>query len=337
MTNGRVRMEDLAARCGVSVATVSRVLADKPGVRADLRVRVRDMAATLGYAMSSGVAGKTAVLVASRAAMVDAARSQFTLHVLDGMQNRAAALGMNLETRTMAENFADTFQPGDGAAGYLLLTPDNDTQIAFAADLGKPVILVNVDDPMMRLSSVAPCNRTAAERATDHLIRQGHRRILFLTRPGRRTIARRREGWADRIAAEGFRPDPDLVLEVDDWRPELATQAIHARLARGSRDFTAILAAGDSLAIGALIALAEAGVSVPDDVSVMGFDGLPQCALQSPALSSVEIPMGAIGALALDLLRDCLTAGETPARRVELACRIVDRASVGPVRALPGV
>ena len=324
----RVRMEDLADRCGVSVATVSRVLADRPGVRADLRARIMDAASTLGYALPSGVAGQKAVLVISRAAMVDAARSQFTLHVLDGMRDRAAALGMTLETRAMGA-FEATFRADDKAAGYLVLSPDGDAEFARAADLGRPVILVNADDPMMRLSSVAPCNRTAAARATDHLIRAGHRRILFLTRPGRRTIERRREGWADRMRAEGLAPD--LVEEVADWRPDLAAAAIAARLARG-RDFTAILAAGDSLAIGALVGLAEAGVDVPGEVSVMGFDGLPQCELQTPPLSAVEIPMREIGAVALDLLRDALTGRAVPARRVELACRIVYRASVGPAK-----
>lgn len=327
----RIRMEDLAGRCGVSVATVSRVLADQPGVRDDVRARVRAAAAALGYVGQSALAGRRAILIASRAALVDAARSQFTLHVLDGLRERAAALGMKLEVRAMAEDFASTFQPGDDAAGYLLLTPETDAQIAIAADQGRPVILVNADDPRMRLSSVAPCNRTAAALATDRLIALGHRRILFLTRPGRRTIERRREGWAGRLAEAGLAAD--LVEEVADWRPDLAAAAIRARLARGGRDFTAVLAAGDSLAIGALIGLAEAGVSVPGQVSVMGFDGLPQCDLQSPPLSAVEIPMRAIGAAALDLLRDAVTLPEAPPRRVELACRIVERASTGPLRA----
>lgn len=326
MTARRPRMEDLARRCGVSVATVSRVLSDQPGVRAELRARVRDAAAAMGYALPSGVAGQTAVLLASRAALVDAARSQFTLHVLEGLKDRAAALGMTLETRALTQPFARSFE-GPAAAGYLLLTPDDDAQIAMAAETGRPVVLINADDPMMRLSSVAPCNRSAAARATDHLIGLGHRRILFLTRPGRRTIARRQEGWADRMRAGGL--VPDLVEEVADWRPDLAAAAIRARLARG-RDFSAILAAGDSLAIGALVALAEAGVRVPEEVSVMGFDGLPQCTLQTPPLSAVEIPMRAIGAMALDLLRDAITGRDAPPARVELACRIIARASTGP-------
>ena len=323
-------MEDLAARCGVSVATVSRVLAGRPGVRPDLRAQVREAAALLGYAMPSAVAGRTAVLVASQAAMVDYARSQFTLHVLDGMRDRAAALGMTLETRTATRPLGPTFDAREDVAGYLLLSPEDDAAIAAAAAFDRPVVLVNADDPMMRLSSVAPCNRTAAARATDLLLRHGHRRILFLTRPGRRTIERRREGWADRLAAEGLPHGPDLVLEVDDWLPEAAAAAVTRRLAAGPRDFTAVLAAGDSLAVGALLALAQAGIDVPGAVSVLGFDGLPQCDLQSPPLSAVEIPMRAIGSLALDLLSEAHTAPALPPRRVELACRIVERGSTGP-------
>ncbi|SEN58512.1 transcriptional regulator, LacI family [Loktanella fryxellensis] len=333
MDRRRIRMEDLAARCGVSVATVSRVLADRPGVRAELRDRVQAAAVMLGYAVPASIAGQTAVLVASQAAMVDVRRSQFTLHVLDGMRDRATALGMTLQIGTTA-GARGTAQGADAAiAGYLLLSPDDDADIAAAALLDRPVILVNADDPMMRLSSVAPCNRTAAARATDVLLRLGHRRILFLTRPGRRTIARRREGWADRLTTEGLHPDPALVLEVDDWLPEVAAAAVARRLAQGPRDFTAILAAGDSLAIGALMALAQAGIDVPGQVSVMGFDGLPQCALQSPPLSAVEIPMQAIGRLAIDLLREAHGAPDLPARRIELACRIIERGSTGPAPA----
>ncbi len=330
MERRRIRMEDLAERCGVSVATVSRVLADRPGVRPELRERVRDAAATLGYATQSAVAGRRAVLVASQAAMVDYARSQFTLHVLQGMRDRAASLGMVLDTRATAGPLSATFAADEDAAGYLLLTPENDAAIAAAAALDRPVVLVNADDPMMRLSSVAPCNRTAAAFATERLLAHGHRRILFLTRPGRRTIARRREGWEDRLRAAGIAPDPALVEEVDDWLPEVADAAITRRLGRGKPDFTAILAAGDSLAVGALLALARAGIDVPGEVSVLGFDGLPQCELQNPPLSAVEIPMHAIGSLALDLLREAIAGPALPPRRVELACRIVERGSTGP-------
>ena len=324
----RIRMEDLAARCGTSVSTVSRVLAGRPGVRPDLRETVERTARSLGYAMPSAVAGRTALLIASPAALVDYARSQFTLHVLEGMKTRAEALGMTLRTRAADAPLEDLLAQEDGIAGLLLLSPD-DALIAAASAQDLPAILVNADDPQMRLSSVAPCNRTAAERATEALLDLGHRRILFLTHSDRRTIRRRHAGWRDRMRAEGLSTG-GLTLDSADWTPEAAAAAITDRLATGPRDFTAILAAGDSLATGALLALRAAGLDVPGAVSVMGFDGLPQCELQTPPLSAVEIPMQAIGALALDLLRDALGGADLPPRRVELACPVILRGSTGP-------
>ena len=326
----RIRMEDLAEECGVSVATVSRVLTDKPGVRADIRERVRKAAAAMGYSAFVPSAGQKVALVASRAAMVDMSRSQFTLHVVEGLRERAAQLGMVLETLTATGGMAEAVA-GSDADGFLLLTPQGDEEVAEVAALNRQVVLVNGEDPTMRLSSVAPCNRAAAAQATAHLLRLGHKRILFMTRSGRKTIAERHAGWAEEMARAGLPVTPDLVVEVEDWIPDLAARTIKARLAQGPRDFTAILCAGDSLAYGALIGLAEAGVSVPHEVSVLGFDGLPQCDFQMPPLSAVTIPMRHLGAVALDLLRDQLAGGGMPPRRIELACPVVERASTAPV------
>jgi DNA-binding LacI/PurR family transcriptional regulator len=190
-TGRRVRLVDVAARCGVSVATVSRALGTGQGVAPDLRARVVEAAQRLGYVLPSGIAGKTVILAASQAAMIDYARSQFTLHVLDGLTERAGALGLDVRTRAVAG-------PGDeaalwaevrgdpGIAGVLYLTPDDGDVAGRAGALGKPLVLVNGEDPWMRLSSVAPCNRSAAALATEALVAAGHRDILFLDRKSTR-------------------------------------------------------------------------------------------------------------------------------------------------------
>lgn len=326
----RIKLEDLAADCGVSVATVSRALADKPGVREELRVRVRDAAIARGYSQMVPLLGQRVALVASQAAMLDLARSQFTLHVVAGMRERAQATGMHLGTITATTTMAQAIEASD-ADGFLLLTPPNEAEIDAVRALGRPVVLVNAEDRAMKLSSVSPCNRSASAAATAYLLRKGHRDILFMTCPGRRTISERFQGWADEMEKAGAALNRDRVIEVEDWLPDLAAQAVKDRLAARPRDFTAIFCAGDSLAIGALIGLASVGISVPNDVSVLGFDGLPQCELQMPPLSAVEIPMHHMGAVALDLLRDDMLGNVLPARRIELACHVVERASVANV------
>ncbi|MFN3645090.1 MAG: LacI family DNA-binding transcriptional regulator [Gemmobacter sp.] len=331
----RIRLEDLAEACGVSVATVSRALSGAGGVRADLAERIQKKAQEFRYALPSTLAGQHLLVVASPAALQDYARSQFTLNVMQGIEERARLLRAEVVTLahdgSAAERLALAQQAADArVAGVLLLTLDSPELLAAARGFGKPVVLVNGDDPAMQLSSVAPSNRAAAALATDHLMRLGHQRILLLTRPGRRTIERRMEGWRDRMG--GF--DPSLVVEVADWLPELAAAALTDRIRAGGRDFTAVLATGDSLALGALQALAALGLRVPADMSVMGMDGLAQGAFASPPLSAVEMPMKHIGAAAVDLLRDLLTAGATPARRIELACRLLVRGSCGPAPGL---
>jgi len=331
VSSKRVRLEDLAEKLKVSVSTVSRALSNGRGVNPELRAQIREAALKYNYALPSAVAGRKAILAASSAAMIDYTRNQFTLHVLEGIAERATVLGMEVATRSIADAdqeraVLDEALHDHEVAGLLFLTLDDEEMLANARGYPKPIVLVNGDDPSMRLSSVAPCNRAASALATGWLRERGHERILFLMRRGRRTIERRYEGWRDRMALAG-QELASCVVEVDDWLPELAAEAIVRRIDSGGLDFTAILAAGDSLAVGAMMGLAQRGVDVPGEVSVVGMDGLPQGAFHNPPLTAVQMPMREIGAAALDLLRDHVTGPGAIPRRVELACSMLERAS----------
>ncbi len=328
----KVRLEDIAERCGVSLSTVSRALAGEKGVRPEIRQQVMEAARTANYVVPTAVAGRKVILAASSAAMIDYVRNQFTLYVLDGLKERAQALGLEIITRPIADKaeeltLLEEAKDDPEILGLLFLTVDDEALLAATRGFAKPVILLNGDDPFMRLSSVTPCNRSSARLAADHLIGLGHHRILFLMRPGRRTIERRYEGWRDALLHHGLAADPDLVVPVDDWLPELATQAIVSRIRERGLDFTAVLAAGDSLAVGAMLGVQQMGHVVPRDVSVMGMDDLPQAAFLNPPLTTMHIPMREIGSAALDLLRDSLSGMPFPPRRLELACHLVERAS----------
>ncbi len=337
----RIRLEEIAERCGVSVSTTSRALSGVGGVREDLRTVIIETAKSMNYAIPASVAGRKVILAASSAAMLDSARSQFTTHVLDGLNERARMLGVELVTRPVAAPedeialLRDSEQD-DSVAGCLFLTLDDDAMLTLTTGFSKPIVLVNGDDPSMRHSSVTPCNRSAAMLAANHLIGLGHRRILFLQRRGRRTIERRYEGWRDALSAAGVTDFEDLVVEVDDWLPELARKALKQRIATRGLDFTAVLTAGDSLAFGAIRGVQEAGHSVPADVSVVGMDDLPLAAFCNPPLTAMHIPMREIGSAALSLLLDDMAHAVLPPRRVELACHLVVRQSTAAVRAADG-
>lgn len=328
----KVRLSDVAARCGVSVSSASRALSSDKGVRPEQREAVLAAARELGYPIPRFRTGDTIIVAASGAAMLDYSRNQFTAHVLEGLRERADALGYQVSTRPVADVSSEReivaeALADDRVAGLLFLTLDDEEMLESVRGLTKPIVLVNGDDPRMRLSSVAPCNRAAAAMATQFLRRLGHDRILFLTRPGRRTIERRREGWSDAMADLGGDAVADLVVSVEDWLPDLAGAAIERRIAERGLDFTAILAAADSLASGAMSQLSRMGYDVPGDASVIGMDDLPGSVFHSPPLTSVHIPMREIGATAVDILCEEMENRERPARRVELACSLVARAS----------
>ena len=282
---------------------MSRALCGEKGVRAEVFERILEAALGTNYVVPAAVAGQRLLVAASGAATVDYVRNKFTLYVLEGLNERACGLGLNIETRALADAaaaqalLAEARDESD-LAGILFMTVDDERMLAASRDFPMPVVLINCDDPDMRLSSVTPCNRSAARMAADYLIRCGHERILFLTRPGRRTIVRRLEGWHDALTEHGL-PAPDHMVEaVEDWVPELAAQAIAAR----GLDFTAVLAAGDVLGAGAMLGVQQAGYRVPEDVSVLGIDDLPQAAFLTPLLTCMHVPKREIGMIALGLL-----------------------------------
>ncbi len=240
----RVRLEDIAEACGVSLSTASRAIAGEKGVRPEIRHRVLEAAKVANYVIPTAVAGQKVILAASSAAMIDYVRNQFTLYVLEGLKERAQALGLEIVTRPIADRNEELAvlkeaQDDPQVAGLLFLTVDDEGMLAATRGFDKPVVLLNSDDPFMRLSSVTPCNRSSARLAADHLIGLGHQRILFLMRPGRRTIERRYEGWKDALLHHGLAADADLIVPVEDWLPELAAQAIASRIEARGLDFTA--------------------------------------------------------------------------------------------------
>jgi DNA-binding LacI/PurR family transcriptional regulator len=270
--------------------------------------------------------------------MVDHAGNQFTYHVLDGLKERARLLGVEIVTRPVATlddevALLKEAERDASVAGCLFLSLDEDDVLTLTEGFSKPIVLVNGNDPTMRHSSVAPSNRSAAQMAAQHLIELGHRRILFLMRRGRRTIERRYEGWRDALTAIGEPGLDDLALDVDDWLPELASEAVMRRIGERGLDFTAILTAGDSLAFGAIRGIEQAGFAVPTDVSVVGMDDLPLSAFCNPPLTTMHLPMHEIGSAALSLLLDDLALTTLPPRRIEFACYLVERQTTAPARA----
>src|SRR5690606_24370110 len=143
---GKVLLEDIAERCGVSLSTVSRALAGEKGVRPEIRQQVLEVAKTANYVMPTAVAGQKVILAASSAAMIDYVRNQFTLYVLDGLKERAQALGLEIITRPIADKSEELSllkeaKDDPEILGLLFLTVDDEALLAATRGFEKPVVL----------------------------------------------------------------------------------------------------------------------------------------------------------------------------------------------------
>lgn len=153
-----------ALQCGVSISTASRALAGGKGVRAEIRARLLNAAKASNYTIPASIADRKVILAASSVAMIDYVRNQFTFYVLEGLRERASALGVEILTRPIASRDEEIVvlreaQTNDEVVGCLFLTLDDEEMLTATSDFPKPIVLVNGDDPSMRLSSVTPCNR----------------------------------------------------------------------------------------------------------------------------------------------------------------------------------
>lgn len=328
----RPRLQDIAERCGVSVSTVSRALAGRKGVRPDLMRRVLEEAQLIHYPFANSLAGHKVLVAASEAAMIDYGRNQFTWLVIEGLRAGARAKEAELVPLALPDRDAgpliEAAMAAPDVAALILLTIDDVSLFDLAVERKWNAVLVNSEDPWMRLSSICPCNRSAARYATDYLLDRGHTDVAFVVRHGRHTIWRRQEGWRDALAARGLTVADRQIVEVDDFVPELAEAAVGERLDRGDFPYTAVLCAADSLAIGTLRALVGRGISVPDDVSVVGMDDLPVGDFLKPRLTTVHIPSHDLGLVAFEVLHEQNGDPERLPRVIELACRMTARDSV---------
>lgn len=329
---GRSRLRDIALACEVSISSVSRALAGQKGVREDVRQRIFAAAKNAQYPLPNTAQGARIAVFASKAAMTDYSRTQFTWHVLEGLKAAAASREIDISLIPLPDPdesqapLADVLASQD-TLGVLLLTVDDMQVLNRVQESGRPAVLINSDDPLMRISSVSPCNRSATRMACDYLIGLGHKRIGFVMRPGRPTIRRRLEGWRDALTEHGLPCSDQNVISVEDWTPECAERAIGERLDKGTLDVTALLCAADSLALGVLSALTSRQIACPREISVMGMDNLPISDLLTPRLTTMHIPAHELGETAIEMLTELSTQGQRVIRRTELACRLIERDS----------
>jgi LacI family transcriptional regulator len=332
---GKLTVEQIAKLSGVSRSTVSRVINNHPNVKPHVRQRVMEVIAETGYypnpaarslaSQRSGIIG----LVIPRAV-----QSLFTDPYYPRlMQGVAQACNANDYTLSLflfhTEDEEQKLYPRVLRIGLI------DGLIVSASQIGDPLISQLIDNcvpfvmvgrpnDLPGVSFVNVDNAVGVYTAISHLIRLGYKRIATITGPLNTTVGLdRRQGYLDALNDRNHSIDEGLIIEGDFT--ELGGYAAMQRLIPHQPD--AVFIASDTMAFGALRALRETGLSVPDDIAVMGFDDLPTSALADPPLTTIRQPIRRVGAQAVETLIDILTNGPEPPRRIALATELIIRSS----------
>nr|WP_246739636.1 LacI family DNA-binding transcriptional regulator [Martelella sp. HB161492] len=326
-------MREIADEAGVSIATASRALSGADGISAAVRARVAQVAARLDY-VGQGPAPE--VIVHSALDMGMSGLPAFQQELFAGIEEAALALGVGLTVRVHrpGEGLEDAdLSAGRGARGHILMSVQDEVLIGGFVTHDLPAIIVNGFDPLMRLDTVAAGNRAGGYATARHLIGLGHHRVLMLEHRARLPVMDRFDGARFALAEAGLLHDPGLCSDMSVMNPDIAYDLIVRRLADhgGRPDFTAVQCPNDAAAFGVMAALGDAGFSIPDDVSVVGFDDIPMAASASPPLTTVAVPRHEIGAHGLRRLIARIREPAMTAVYAELAGRLVIRSSTGAI------
>ncbi|MCD5317181.1 LacI family DNA-binding transcriptional regulator [Kineosporia babensis] len=343
----------VARAAGVSIATVSKVINGRVGVGDGTRARVQAVIHELGYVSPVGKrAGQNpapgpAVSEVSIEIVVDplSVSNPYLTLVLVGAMQAAAENGVALvlrsieavvdrSPRTWAGQVAQI-----GRGGVIEVTSAYSAAREAALDAqGLPMVLIDpVDVPRDSTWSIGATNWAGAYAATQHLLGLGHRRIQYLGGPGRaRCDVVRAHGWAAAMSEAGLRADLDSVPHGSYTFEHGLAAATQLLGEPPHRRPTAIFAGSDPCAIGALEAARRLGLSVPGDLSVVGFDDSLLAATSTPPLTTVHQPISDMGRTAVTTLLRRIRGEDMATKRIELATRLVVRdTTAAPVHA-PG-
>ncbi len=326
----RPLMADVAARAGVSVMTVSRVLNGFPGVADATRRRVEHAVAALGY--HANTAARVLAGGRSRTLGVIAVETeQFgPSHVLFGIEAAARAAGHLLSFVTLSrtgKEMESTLEHlrASHVEGIIVVAPVTPVMDAVSRIEENMALVVVGGDPRSRAATVTIDQAKGARLATGHLLGLGHRTVHHVRGPrGWVDAAERMRGWTDALREHAAPRTPPLV---GDWSAR-GGYAAGVRLAQDP-DVTAVFAANDQTALGLMRALHEADRKVPGDVSVVGFDDTPESSYFLPALTTIRQDFGEVGRRSVELVLS-LMDDDVAERHIVVPAQLVMRESAAP-------
>jgi LacI family transcriptional regulator len=338
MVGRRATINDIARLANVSKKTVSRVINQSPFVKEATRAKIDAVIQQIGYApdpQARGLAFRRSFLIGL---IYDNPNAQYIVSIQDGVLDALRGSGFELVVHP-CDRLSEDFLPGirrfierQKLHGVVLLPPISEDQTLAQA-------LREIDCQYVRLASVRLdatsrailCNdREATAEAANYLEALGHRRIGVITGPSHyRSAHERSTGFLNALEARGVTVSPEMIVE-GAYTFESGVACAEALLARRPRP-TAIFACNDEMAAGVYKAAYRLRISIPDELSVVGFDDSPMAARMSPSLTTIRMPIRDMGRLAASKLIPAKTADEGDAAVVtRVSLHLVVRDSTQP-------
>ena len=327
-------MTDVARLAGVSHQTVSRVLNGHPNVKEQTRLRVHAAITELGYRPNRAARA----LATGKTQVIGVVTQSSTLYgpaaTLTAFAQTAVAHGFTVSVESVRtldrKPITDAISRhlDQRVAGLVVIAPVESANAALD-HVPDGIPLVTIDgDPQRATELVTIDQEAGGHAATKHLLEAGHRSVWHVSGPENWFDARGRiAGWRRALAEADLEAPPVMPA---DWSAASGYRA--GQVLSRMNDVTAVFAANDHLALGIMLALHERGRRVPDHISVVGFDDVPESAFYIPPLTTVRPDFDAVAAAALDLLLVQIESGERRGDRRIIPPRLVVRRSVGPPR-----
>jgi LacI family transcriptional regulator len=337
----RTTIREVAVRAGVSHQTVSRVINKSPFVTAATRTQVLRAIAELDYHPNANAVGLSRDRSDIVGLVVESVTSPFFAQIIAGVEQGLRDHGRHLllgstHGAPQIEAITELLHSRriDGMIVVLPTTSSAD-QTQQLVQSGVPTVFVDVHDDA-QANTIGVDNHSGAHSATDYLIRLGHRRIGLITGRSDVLVSQIRvSGYRSALRQHAIRFDPGLIIP-GDFSDASGRRAVDQLMALAAPP-TAIFACSDEMALGALSALQQRGVNVPDDISVVGYDDIPQASTCHPTLTTVRQPLVEMGQLASHTICRIIDEPGQPAVRAVMGTRLIERGSTTWARRREGV
>lgn len=334
----QMKLNEIAKLANVSTAAVSLVLNNREGVGPERRREIEKILVENGYQLNNHLESKPKKCInfikyKKHSLLVDG-NPGFVNAIIDAVEKECRIQGFNLIMTAFNEKHLDEMSKlieQNSADGVLLLGTELTVEdMKFFSEISIPMVIIDNYMPMLEYNCITMNNEEAIFRSVSHLSSLGHPKIGFIANemPSNNCNARR-NAFEYAVTQYGYKFDPSLVYTVHPTM-DGAYQSIHDLLEKGVKFASALVANNDSIALGAMKAFKEFKIRIPEDISIVGFDGIPFSTISDPPLTTMEVSCPEIGVWAVRILLDRIQYPFSSITKMQVGTRLLERSSTAP-------